>query len=69
MECFEFSIRYTLAYLFVGDDGRYIVVGIVVTHTHPDHLALAPAVADHTGSWIGHASPRGIAPRRSLLGE
>ncbi|GAA4371255.1 MBL fold metallo-hydrolase [Agromyces bauzanensis] len=81
VECLEFPIRYTLAYLLVGDDGRYIIVdpgwdsgpsrdhlragirtaglseedlvGIVVTHAHPDHLALAPAVADHTGSWIG----------------
>lgn len=29
------------------------ITGILVTHFHPDHLAMAHRVADRTGAWIG----------------
>lgn len=29
------------------------ITGVLVTHFHPDHLAMARRVADHTGAWIG----------------
>jgi glyoxylase-like metal-dependent hydrolase (beta-lactamase superfamily II) len=28
------------------------VVGVVVTHVHPDHYGLAPRIREHTGAWI-----------------
>lgn len=29
------------------------VVGVVVTHAHPDHYGLAPRIRAHTAAWIG----------------
>lgn len=31
------------------------IVGVVLTHTHPDHFGLAGRIREHTGAWIaGH---------------
>jgi glyoxylase-like metal-dependent hydrolase (beta-lactamase superfamily II) len=29
------------------------VIGVVVTHAHPDHYGLAPRIREHTSAWIG----------------
>ncbi|WP_284748287.1 MBL fold metallo-hydrolase [Amycolatopsis sp. RTGN1] len=51
------------------------VIGVVVTHAHPDHYGLAPRIREHTSAWIGaHPGERAqirvdAAERRARLDE
>jgi len=51
------------------------VIGVVVTHAHPDHYGLATRIREHSSAWIGaHPGERAqirvdAAERRARLGE